>query len=74
MSVMVIIPMAVISMSSLVKKEKYNLGNMIKKNKEIITLIICSACFYHFVKHLNSLLGQHLFKMINLVIFLKEIG
>ena len=52
---MVIIPMIVISMSSLAKKEKIILITCITRVfKEIITLIICFACFYNFVKHLNS--------------------
>ena len=52
---MVIIPMVVISMSSLAKKEKIILVTCITRVfKEIITLVICFACFYNFVNHLNS--------------------
>ena len=52
---MVIIPMVVISMSNLAKKEKIILVTCITRVfKETITLIICVACSYNFVKHLNS--------------------
>ena len=44
-----------ISMSSLTKKEKMNLVTCITRIfEEIIKLIICFACFYNFVKHLNN--------------------
>ena len=52
---MVRIPMVVINMSRLAKKEKIILVTCIPRVfKEIITLIICFACIYNFVKHLNS--------------------
>ena len=52
---MVIIPMVAISMSSLAKKENTILVTCITRVfKEIIKIIICFACFYNFVKHLNS--------------------
>ena len=67
----VIIPMEVISMSSLAKKEKIILVTCVTRIlKEIITLIIWLT-FYNFVKQLAR---QHLFKMFNLVIYSKEIN
>ena len=52
---MVIIPMVVISMFSSAKKEKIILVTCIARIfKEIITRIDFFACFYNFVKHLNS--------------------
>ena len=47
--------MVVISMSSFAKNEKIILVKCITRVlKEIITLFICFAGFYNFVKHLNS--------------------
>ena len=52
---MVIISIVVISMSSLVKKEKNILVTCITRIfKEIIARISCFACFFNFAKHLNS--------------------
>ena len=51
----VIIPMVVISMSSVTKKVKIILVTCITRVfKEIFTLIIRFACFCNCVKHLNS--------------------
>ena len=73
---MVMITMVAISMSSLAKKEKIILVTCITRIfKEIITLIICSACFHNFVKHLNSYSSYRAANFQNVqVIYLKEIS
>ena len=64
---MVIIPMVVISMSSLVKKKNL-ITRITRLFKEIITLIICFTCFYYFVKQLaraafaQNVQFSHIFK------------